>query len=57
MIEEDSGVKVGNITYYFHSKEKREETIAKILAMDYEKIACDMFKRFVKRRDNDLENE
>ena len=35
-------------------KEKRNEVIEKILAMDYEKIAEDMFEKFVKRLDNNV---
>jgi len=40
---------------YDVSKEKRKEVIEKVLAMDYEKIAKDMFEKFVRRLDNDIE--
>ncbi len=34
-------------------EKERKATIEKVLALDYEKIAMDMFDRFVKRLDND----
>ena len=35
-------------------EKRRKETIEKILAMDYEKIAKEMFSKFVSRLDNDV---
>lgn len=40
MIEQDSGVKVGNITYYFHSKEDLLKVLVEEL-MDYHAIMID----------------
>jgi len=40
MIEKDSGVKVGNITYYFHSKEDLLKVLVEEL-MDYHAIMID----------------
>ena len=40
MIEKDSGVKVGNITYYFHSKEDLLKVLVEEL-MDYHAIMLD----------------
>jgi len=40
MIEKDSGVKVGNITYYFHSKEELLKVLVEEL-MDYHAIMLD----------------
>jgi len=34
----------------------RKETIKKVLALDYEKISKDMFDKFAKRLDNEIEN-
>lgn len=41
---------------YEVSKEERHHTIECILAMDYENLAKEMFDKFVKRLDNDVEN-
>ena len=38
-------------------KEKRKQTIEKILSMDYEKIAQDMFEKFVKRIDKEFKKD
>ena len=41
---------------YDISENDRKQTIEKVLALDYEKIATDMFCKFVKRLDNDIKN-
>lgn len=40
---------------YEVSKEERQDIIKRILAMDYEALAKEMFDKFVKRLDNDVE--
>ena len=41
---------------YEISKEERQDVIARILAMDYEALAKEMFGKFVKRLDNNMKN-
>ena len=45
----DAMMKVYNI-----SENERKETIDKIIALDYEKTAAELFEKFVKRLDNDV---
>ena len=42
---------------YEVKSEERQEIIARVLATDYCKIGCDMFEKFVKRLDNDVEKQ
>ncbi len=38
-------------------EDDRKQTIERVLALDYDKMATDMFDEFVKRLDNDIETE